>query len=155
MTSDRGEIGRRGLIRMLGASAAGALLGLGLAQGAGGVGTPPDGAQAVLYGPDGRPLPRFTPADPGNVRTAGRGPATGYAQLELGGASARKVERRKGKAGIWVQVESGTVRVRTDGSEATATTGELIGAGFAERYDVAALSVIAMGSGAVVQTWSE
>ncbi len=65
------------------------------------------------------------------------------------------VKRAPSRAGIWVQVERGEIRVRSDGGDATATTGEIIGAGFAERYDVDSLSVIGNGASAVVQTWSE
>ncbi len=155
--------GRRKLVKALGVGVLGAVLGAGTAQAAGAAvgsagGTPAgDGGHqpVVLYGPDGRPMPAFSPDDPGNVRLAGRGAAAGYAQHALEPRAPKTIQRAPSRAGIWLQVERGQVRVRTDGSDATATTGELIGAGFAERYDVDSLSVIANGASAVVQTWSE
>jgi len=109
----------------------------------------------VLYGPDGRALPAFRENDPGNVRTVGRSAATAYAQHNVDVRTAQTVRRAPSRTGIWVQVERGEIRVRTDGGDATATVGEVIGAGFAERYDVDSLSVIGNGASAVVQTWSE
>ena len=155
--SDRGE-GRRKLVRTLGAGLLGAALGLGTARGASALNgdlLPGSGRSVVLYGPDGRALPTFRADDPGTVRNAGRGAATGYAQHQLDTRSPQAVRRAPSRAGIWVQVERGEVRVRTDGGDATANTGEVIGAGFAERYDVATLSIIGNGGPAVVQTWSE
>lgn len=165
MPSDDEALDRRGLIRALGTGAVGALLGVGLTGGARAAPASPNDTPAsgvgggrqpvVLYGPNGRPLPTFGEGDPGHVRSTGRSGASGYVQRILAAGAAQTIPRAPAMAGIWVQVESGEVRVRTDGADATPTTGELIGAGFAERYDVPSLSVVATGPGAVVQTWSE
>lgn len=164
MDDNDGRVDRRGLIRALGAGAVGALLGVGVTGGAvaAAASAPaPFGAKGgapqpvVLYGSDGKPLPRFREDDPGTVRTAGRTAAAGYAQDTLSTATAKTIRRAPRMAGIWLQVEAGAVRVRTDGADATATAGEVIGAGFAERYDVPSLSVIGNGAPAVIQTWSE
>lgn len=151
-------------MRALGAGAVGALLGVGVAGGAeAAAATGParlaakagEAQPVILYGPDGKPLPRFSNGDPGTVRTAGRPAGTGYAQSTLGTATAQTIRRAPAKTGIWLQVETGEVRIRTDGADATATTGEIIGAGFAERFDVPSLSVIAYGAPAMIQSWSE
>lgn len=153
--------GRRKLVQSLGAGLLGAVLGAGTARAAGTAVASGGGAQdgpgqpVVLYGPDGRALPAFREGDPGNVRSAGRPAATDYAQLTVDPGTPQTVRRAPTKTGIWVQVERGEIRVRTDGGDATASAGEVIGAGFAERYDVDSLSVIGNGARAVVQLWSE
>lgn len=73
MADDHEGMDRRALVRVLGATTVGALLGVGAASN----GSPPPagpsgGRQPVeLYGPDGRPLPTFTAEDPGHVRLQG------------------------------------------------------------------------------------
>lgn len=74
MSNEDGAVDRRGLVRLLGATAAAALLGVGVAQNGHDFDAGPNtsdgtrGQSVILYGPDGQPLPTFTKADPGSVQ---------------------------------------------------------------------------------------
>lgn len=84
-----------------------------------------------------------------------QGTGTGAVPAQLTGSIAEKASaqdtqvvttvkayaRAAGASQIEVYVESGSVRVRTDGQACTATTGEPLSAGFYSKWNVATLSV--------------
>lgn len=78
MADDSGTLDRRTAVRILGASAIGVLFGNLAASGSSIDSLKPQERTAVasqavtLYGPDGRPLPGFTPSNPGYFMSTGR-----------------------------------------------------------------------------------
>lgn len=83
------------------------------------------------------------------VTIKGRNTQLSSVQYTIAAGGTQPVSLAAGASEIGVYVESGDVRVRTDGSTATATTGEPLGQGYGERYAVASLSIYSAG-GAVV-----
>ncbi len=82
----------------------------------------------------------WQPADEG-VQAAGKKREIASSQETEVATSSEIYARAAGASDIGVYVESGSVRVRTDGLQATATTGIPLGEGFFEFWVVAAISV--------------
>ena len=79
---------------------------------------------------------------------------TGYEQTTISSGSTVTVNRGSRMNTVWVLVESGTVRVRADGSAPTSTVGELLGQDFSQGYSASSVQVLASGGPATIQTWS-
>lgn len=66
------------------------------------------------------------------------------------GANPQAIQRATGASKIEIYVESGEVRVRTDGQDATLTTGQPLGAGFMDVFAVDELSVFRVTDAAII-----
>ena len=77
----------------------------------------------------------------GNVQLTGSKEEQASAQATETAATVENYNRHASATEIGVYVESGDVRVRSDGDPATATTGVPLGEGFFEFFTVAEISV--------------
>jgi hypothetical protein len=72
-------------------------------------------------------------------------------QVNLTAASVTTYNRASGSNSIEIYVESGNVRVRTDGTAATATTGEPLAEGFCKVWAVASVSIYAVDAAVITE----
>ena len=83
------------------------------------------------------------------VQLTGSLPEVASAQYTEVASTVQTYTRAAGASRMDVFVESGYVRVRTDGQPCTATTGEPIGAGFCAGWPVASISVYYSGDSVI------
>jgi hypothetical protein len=90
-------------------------------------------------------------ANPVRVTVNGSSAELGSAKIDISAGSAVTYTRVSGATVIEIYVESGNVRVRTDGSTATATTGEPMGDGFSKAWAVSNVSIYALDASTITE----
>jgi len=93
---------------------------------------------SYLVDNEGNPI---TKDNPFPVALSGSNAEVASAQDTQVATTVKTYTRAAGAANIEVYVESGGVRVRTDGQACTATTGQPLGAGFNAIFNVASISI--------------
>lgn len=89
------------------------------------------------------------PTDALPVQVAGHKAEISSEQITLG-ENPQAIQRATGASKIEIYVESGEVRVRTDGQDASLTTGQPLGAGFMDVFAVDELSVFRVTDEAII-----
>ena len=98
---------------------------------------------------DGRKIARVTDGGSLQVTQSGNIAELSSAQHSESATTVKTYTRAAGAARIEVYVESGRVRIRTDGEPCTAVTGEPLGEGFGAAWAVPSISVLFIDDSAV------
>lgn len=104
---------------------------------------------AYTFDSQGRPIATGTPPSVGNPVQLGAG-----TRHTISAGSVAAIDAETGATRLELTVEEGTIRVRSDGSTATATTGEPMWPGDRRIWSVTSLSVLAVDVDSVVTSIS-